>query len=273
MKGIALSSCFNYEWSNIQKLIISFRKVCPTEEMIMCFYNMPNNETIERLKSNNITPLIVSSQRPARVVVERFLAYADILNQSDADYAVCVDAGDVYFQLNPFVWLMKNLSGSSKVVVGSEQLLYRDEKWGNENLMQSYPNFYNIVKNFEIGNAGSLGGEKNALAKICKEIYDLSVNNNIFNPDQAALNVLMRVIHPDYFYFTQPDDGWSYQCGTAANDARGDDPTYAYNSKLIGNKPKILSDFVINSHNLPVCLVHQHHHNRSITNLIERNLQ
>ncbi len=273
MKGIALSSCFNYEWSNIQKLIMSFRKVCPTEEMIMCFYSKPSNSTIEMLERNNIAHKLVASQRPDRVVVERFLAYSEILNQSSADYAVCVDAGDVYFQLNPFDWLMKTLSGTSKVVVGSEQLLYRDEKWGNENLMQSYPDFYDSVKDHEIGNAGSLGGEKNALARICREIYDLSVNNNVFNPDQAALNVLMRVKQPDYFHFTNPDDGWSYQCGTAANDLRGDDHTYSYNSRLIGSKPKILGDFVVNSRDLPVCLVHQHHHNKSITQLIKRNLQ
>lgn len=270
-KCLAITSCVNYEWEQIATLVKSFKRNCQNHELIVLFYNKPTDRTISKLHEYHVRYLLVNSTRPDRIVVERFLAYHQLLSQSDCKYSVCVDASDIYFQEDPFVWLSKNIGDEKKVVVGSEQLFYKDEAWGNENLKLSFPDEYEKVKNYEIGNAGSIGGETSTLSDVCLKVYLMSKINSVFNPDQAALNVLMRTKDPQNFYFTRPEDGWSYQCGTSANDIRGDHPQYNFNSFLIGAPPRILNSKVINEKDEPVCIVHQYQHSRRICDLIHSN--
>ena len=272
MKNLALTSCYNYEWNNIEVVVKSFRKQCPDDEMIVLFYNRPTDKTIERLKDHGVKPVLVISNNPSRIVVERFLAYSEILSRYEAKYAVCVDAADIFFQRNPFLWLQEKLGDDKKVVVGSEQLLYRNEAWGRGNLSESFPDDFEKIKDFEIGNAGSIGGEASCLSKICRHVYDMSIFNKVFNPDQAALNVLLRSRAVEDFVFTTPVDGWSFQCGTSANDARGKHPDYEYDKNLIGCPPKLTDNAVINEHGLPVCIVHQYHHNANINNFVRNSI-
>lgn len=272
MKNVALTSCYGYNWKEIEVTVKSFRKTCPDDDMFVFFYSMPSNETFGQLIERNVNPVLVRSSRPDRIVVERFYAYSAFLSQNNYKYAVCVDAADIFFQRNPFEWIQSRIGESEKVIVGSEQLLYKDEPWGRGNLKDSFPTYFDSIKDCEIGNAGSIGGSALALSRICKRIHDLSINNQVFNPDQAALNVLMRQTDVESFIFTTPDDGWSYQCGTAANDKRGDHKEYNYNTNLIGSPPRIHENKIVNRNGEAVCIVHQYHHNDALSKQIKESL-
>lgn len=268
MKNIALTSCYNHNWDQLEVVVKSFREKCPDDDMAIFFYSHPSSLTLEKLSENSVNAIFVKSNRPDRIVVERFLAYSEILSNCNYKYAVCVDSADIFFQKNPFNWLKEKLGNESKTVVGSEQLMYRDEPWGRDNLMQSFPKEYEKISKHEIGNAGSIGGEVSCLSKICRLIYNLSANNPVFNPDQAALNVLLRSYSVNDFLFTTPKDGWSYQCGTSANDLRGKSPDYNFEKNLIGFPPRLVDGFIVNENNEPVCIVHQYHHNSLFNNKI-----
>jgi hypothetical protein len=122
--------------------------------------------------------------------VLRFLSIYEYLENHwfDYQYVVTTDVKDVYFQTDPFKFLVDR-----KLVIASEGLKYKDEPWGNENLYQAYgPYVYDKFKNNEIFNVGTFGGKSEYVKDMVFHIFTNGINRPIPIVDQAVFNVLIN---------------------------------------------------------------------------------
>ena len=73
------------------------------------------------------------------IVVERFYHLWYFLKQLKGQYRyiITTDVKDVIFQSNPSTWLENNIK-DKKINVACESIRYKDEDWGNNNLLKSF---------------------------------------------------------------------------------------------------------------------------------------
>ena len=134
---------------------------------------------------------------------------------------VTTDVKDVFFQTNPMDWLHYNLR-DLKLVAGSEGMLYKDEPWGNENLMQAYgPMVHEEFKNNKIYNVGTIGGDAEYVKDMVFNIFWNAVNRPIQICDQAVYNVLIQTQpFKDRIFFAEQSDAWACQAGTTVDPSK-----------------------------------------------------
>ncbi|MEI8285852.1 MAG: hypothetical protein WCG15_00995, partial [Actinomycetes bacterium] len=125
------------------------------------------------------------------------------------------------FQYSPFQWLVNNI-GSSMLVAGSESMKYKDEPWGNENLMQTYGGYvYDDFKNNKIYNVGTIGGDAEYVKDLVFNIFTNAVNRPIPIVDQAVYNVLLNTQpYKDITMFADQSDSWACQAGTTVDPSK-----------------------------------------------------
>jgi hypothetical protein len=157
--------------------------------------------------------------------VMRFLSIYAYLRSfyKDYEYVVTTDVKDVYFQTDPFKFLVDR-----KLVIASEGLRYKDEPWGNENLFQAYgPFVYEEFKDNEIFNVGTFGGESEYVKDMVFHIFTNGVNRPIPIVDQAVFNVLINT--QPFKDVASKTTQWAAELGTIM------DP-----SKIAGFRPNLL---------------------------------
>jgi hypothetical protein len=157
--------------------------------------------------------------------VARFMYIYDYLSQNKDKYDIVVttDVKDVYFQKDPCEWVLGAL-GNKHLIAASESIRYKDESWGDDNLMQCYgPYVHNIFKDNKIYNVGTIGGEVEYVADMCFNIFTNAVNRPIPIVDQAVYNVLINT-HPfkDAIHFADHEEGWAIQLGTTGDPSKMD---------------------------------------------------
>ena len=109
---------------------------------------------------------------------------------------------------------------------------YRDEFWGDENLMQSYgPYVYDEFKNNEIYNVGTFGGKSEYVKDMVFNIFTNAINRPIPICDQAVFNVLIN---------TQPfrdvikySNDWACELGTMMDPSKIE----SFRPNLLFNEP------------------------------------
>lgn len=156
-----------------------------------------------------------------KIVVQRFKDIPELVVEqlgSSFRYVIATDVFDVVFQSDPSNWLTENMN-SKLVNVGSECIRYKDESWGQGNLISSFGHdVYNQHKDNVIYNAGTVAGDFNSMMSLFMDIYNLSITSSIDNADQAALNIL---IHSDKYKdvtnFASMESAWCCQAGTVAH--------------------------------------------------------
>jgi len=194
----------------------------------------------------------------APIHVARFWSIYDFLhnNWEEYDIVVTTDVKDVYFQRDPCAWIKEYTD--KPLVAGSESLRYKDESWGDENLMQAYgPEVYERFKNNIIYNVGTFGGQSDYVRDMCFNIFTNSLNRPIPIVDQAVYNVLINTQpYKDNVLFTNQEDGWAVQLGTTGDPSKMErfrpnltepEPLFDYNKKVITT-----------SAGEPHCIVHQY---------------
>lgn len=258
-KNLILTSCVNYNWDNLKEIVVSFRAHNKEDDMIVVFHDKPDEKTVENLAKYNVGIASQVFEDPGRVVVNRFKSYSECLRQNVWKYVCLFDANDIYFQKNPFDWIESNI-GNSSIISSSESIRYRDEVWGNENLRKSFPEFYDILKDNLIFNAGTIAGTQEGVAALAEMIYMASKYNPVYNPDQAAYNFIIQTVMKDRVKFTTMEDAWGCQCGTTANTERMHRPDSMFAEKIVENEPQILNDLICNHAGQPFSVVHQYHH-------------
>lgn len=201
-------------------------------------------------------PVTLANRSPHN---ERFVLQKDYLMGCSEEYTVVTDVRDVVFQDNPISWMEQNL-GNYKVVCSSEGLAYKDEPWGNHNLMEGYPNLYEAHKNNTIMNVGVLGGRSKDLANICSEIYTMCSTNRAYLSDQSSFNILCaKESMSSVIYKANSEEGFSLNCGTLVRNATGGSFRLNETTAHLLKEPEPIYDGkIFKTHNgKKYCIVHQ----------------
>ena len=225
-KNLIIGGFTNYGIDQLKPWVISAKEVAGDNDVVLVYGNA-TDETLDWLVEQNvvIVPMLQAQNIPIHVL--RFLSIYEYLDKhwQFYDYVVTTDVKDVYFQADPFKFLVDR-----KLVIASEGLKYKDEPWGNENLFQAYgPYVYEKFKDNEIFNVGTFGGKSEYVKDMVFHIFTNGINRPIPICDQAVFNVLINT-QPFKDIVTETDS-WAAELGTIM------DP-----SKIEQFKPNLLCD-------------------------------
>jgi hypothetical protein len=186
----------------------------------------------------------------------RFLSIYEYLRHNWAKYkfVTTTDVKDVYFQEDPNREVERCCSESGyELLVASEELRYKDEPWGNENLMQAYgPYIHEQFKNNTIYNVGTFGGQSEQVKDMVFNIFTNAINRPIGICDQAVFNVLLSV--QPYKDMVCRTYNWACEAGTVA------DPTKiaSFRPNLLGYEPVFENGIVYTHDRYVYPIVHQY---------------
>ena len=225
-KNLIIGGFTNYGINQLKPWVISAKEVAGDNDVVLVYGNA-TDETLDWLVEQNvvIVPMLQAQNIPIHVL--RFLSIYEYLDKhwQFYDYVVTTDVKDVYFQADPFKFLVDR-----KLVIASEGLKYKDEPWGNENLFQAYgPYVYEKFKDNEIFNVGTFGGKSEYVKDMVFHIFTNGINRPIPICDQAVFNVLLNT-QPFKNIVTKTTQ-WAAELGTIM------DP-----SKIEQFKPNLLCD-------------------------------
>ena len=253
--NLIIGAFTNYNFNQLKPWVESINECGFDGDKVMIVGNATQETKDELTKRNFI--LVNMPEINAPIHVARFLAIYDFLKTTwqNYSYVVTTDVKDVYFQNNPIVWLELNLK-DKKLVAGSESIRYRDEPWGNENLMQTYgPYVYNQFKDNEIYNVGTIGGRSEYVKDLVFNILFNAINRPIPIVDQAVYNVLIQTQpYKGVTYFAKQLDGWACQAGTTVDPSKIEQ----FRPHLLENEPKFEDGVVKTSLGRPFVIVHQY---------------
>jgi hypothetical protein len=231
-KNLIIGFASNYEWKDLQYWVNSIQKTSFSGDIHIVTDNM-KKETIEKLVSKNVNISLygkknengdfVSDQSIAPHVNRFFYIWNALKNMGPDTYrnVVTTDVRDVIFQSNPMEWLEERLVMHS-LVASSEGMQYKNEPWGNNNLLEAFGPFYhNLMKDNLIYNVGVIGGDYYHVRGLLSLIFQLSINRPIRIVDQAVYNY---IINTEPFVndtmFTTNQDAWAIQLGTTLEAVR-----------------------------------------------------
>ena len=208
-KNLIIGGFTNYGINQLKPWVISAKEVAGDNDVVLVYGNA-TDETLDWLVKQNvvIVPMLQVQNIPIHVL--RFLSIYEYLDKhwQYYDYVVTTDVKDVYFQADPFKFLVNR-----KLVIASEGLKYKDEPWGNENLFQAYgPYVYEKFKDNEIFNVGTFGGKSDYVKDMVFHIFTNGINRPIPICDQAVFNVLINT-QPFKDIVTETDS-WAAELGT-----------------------------------------------------------
>jgi hypothetical protein len=190
------------------------------------------------------------------VHVERFFHIYQLLKDNLYRYVITTDVKDVVFQQNPSVWLENNFTDSDDLIFSSESMKYKDEPWGNQNLLETFgPQIYEDFKNHTIFNVGVLAGRGYAMKDLMMNIFASCMHRPIKICDQSTFNFLISQ-HPylKTSKYTKSEDGWACQLGTTADPSKIEQ----FRPFLLEPSPKLEGDKVLTSEGIEYIIVHQY---------------
>lgn len=224
---------------------------------ILCVMYGSNPDMVEakkylKTKSNFI---IIDGILTKTVVCDRFKDIYLFLKDKKEQYryVFSTDASDVIFQLNPSHFAEIKLVNGFKLLCGSESILYKNETWGNQNMKNSFPSFYDFMMDKLVYNAGTITGNVEAICDLFKNIYEMSINTIVENPDQAAYNILIQTKYKDICYFSGIEDCYATQCNTTGNPR-----LLSQYGHLLTERPIFKNGIAYNSKMEKTCLLHQY---------------
>lgn len=264
-KDLIITAYTGYNWNVLKYWVNSLNLSGFTGDKVVIAYNS-DPITVNTLINHGCT--VLSFQRDAQtgnyvwnfnkhIVVDRFFHFWSYLNSikstSNYRYVITTDVKDVIFQSNPSKWIEQNIEDKS-LIASSESLIYKNEPWGNDNLLQSFPFYYENLKNSTIWNCGVQAGKFDVIKDLWLQIYLMSLTSKLHNPDQAAYNILLdSAVYKSITKFVESEQGWACQAGTTV------DP-----SKIINFRPHLLEpeptwngNRVLTSTGIEYSIVHQ----------------
>jgi hypothetical protein len=259
MQNLIIGGFTNYDYNQLKPWVESICEVMPEAHRVMCVGNA-SDET-KRILANKGFELVDMPKANIPVHVLRFFSIYEYLrlNWKKFNLVITTDVKDVYFQEDPFKWLDYHNIGVKdmyQLVAGSEGMLYKDEPWGNDNLMQCYgEHIHKIFKNNEIYNVGTLGGSAEYIKDLVFNIFSNATNRPIPIVDQAVYNVLIQTQpYKDITLFTPQSSGWAVQAGTTVDPSKID----MFRPFLTEAEPIFEKGIVKTSKGKPFCIVHQY---------------
>ena len=160
------------------------------------------------------------------IMVDRFLHIHHFLSMldkpMDVNRVIITDVRDVVFQSNPTKWLDEYFLNGFELIVGSENLTYKNEPWGKNNIIKAFGEyFYERLKDNPIYCAGVIGGELEGIKDFCLNLWLIcrGLSPRVEGgggPDQAAMNIMLNMELYRYgTYFTSPSQTWVLHAGTS----------------------------------------------------------
>lgn len=293
IKDLIIGNATGYDWDNLKYWVNSIRKSGFAGDVVLTGTNM-TKDTIDKLTQNGVELALYGTQQDNGDVtapnnnaphVERFFYMWNALNNTKEQYryVITTDTRDVVFQSNPTDWLVDNIY-MYNMVASSEGMRYKNEPWGNQNLIETFgPFFHNMMKESYIFNVGVIAGEFLTVKGLMLLLFQMSINRSISIVDQAVYNFLIQ--NPPFStetFLTNNTDGWAIQLGTTLEAVKagsgdlglnfGTDPTkqMMYQMNYEDNQPKFENGIVKTLEGEPFVVVHQYDRIPSLKSEIEK---
>lgn len=196
-KNLIIGGFTNYGINQLKPWVLSAKEVAGENTDVVLVYGTTSQQTLDWLQEQGVLlwPMEQLPYIPPHVM--RFHSLYEFMRNKwmEYDFVVATDVKDVYFQTNPCDEVSRqcNFEKGYDLLVASEGLKYKDEPWGNENLMQAYgPYVYEHFKENEIFNVGTFGGKSEYVKDMFFNIYTNAIHRPISICDQAVFNVLIN---------------------------------------------------------------------------------
>lgn len=227
-KDLIIGGASNYNWDQLKYWVNSINKTGFKGDIVLVVTNM-SGETVKKLVENNVKVYaygqrsedggITKTENNIPPHVERFIFIWDYLRKNKDEYrfVTVTDTRDVIFQKDPTEFLeRKLLVGAASMVCASEGLAYKDEPWGNKNLLDTFgPMVYDEIKDKLIYNVGTIAGLADEVRDLLVQIFFQSVNRPIPIVDQAVFNFIISMSAYDLEIIRATNtSGWAAQLGT-----------------------------------------------------------
>ena len=264
MKDLIVGCATNYDWSKLKYWVNSINMSGFEGDKILILMNC-DKDTVKKISDSGFSIIAfdqdsngnLTYESPMMVHVERFFHIYNILKSNEYRYVITTDVKDVVFQRNPSKWLEENLpEGVEDLVFSSESMKYKDEPWGNQNLLETFgPQIHEDFKNHTIFNVGVLAGHGYAMKDLCMNIFASCMHRPIKICDQSTFNFLISQ-HPylSTSMYTRSEDGWACQLGTTADPSKIEQ----FRPFLLEPSPKMEGDKVLTSEGIEYIIVHQY---------------
>ena len=270
MKDIVVGCITGYDFDKIKPWVNSLDTCGFTGTKAMICYNV-DYETTEELVKRGYTIFAFKKNDEVKrfeykdnfsIVVERFYHLWYFLKGFKGQYRniITTDVKDVIFQTNPSLFLERVIKDGKKINVACESIRYKDENWGDNNLLKSFgPLIHEHNRDNLIYNAGTISGDFDTMLDVFLNIYLLCNGSNPFTeggggPDQAALNILLQLEpYKTITNFATSEDGYAAQLGTTGPQIQN-----KYGDKVVEKTPILVDNLVCTSNEQVFSLVHQY---------------
>ena len=254
-KSLIIGAATGYNYNQLKPWIESINE-CGFDGDKILVLGEASKETRQKITEQGFT-IVDMLRTNAPIHVARFLTLYDYLKDhwQEYEYVITTDVKDVYFQTNPVDWLDANLDWET-LVAGSESIRYKDESWGDQNLMETYgPYVYELFKDNVIYNVGTIGGLAENVKDLMFNIYINAINRPIQIVDQAVFNVLIQTEpYKSTTFFADQKHGWACQAGTTVDPSKIE----RFRPFLTEDEPIFEDGVVKTSLGEPFCIVHQY---------------
>lgn len=263
MKDLIIGASTGYTWDTLKYWVNSINQCGFEGDKVLILMNCDRETT---MKVANAGFTIIGFEQDAQgnlvykhegipVHVERFIHIYEHLCRTDYRYVITTDVKDVIFQKNPIEFIEENI-GDKNLMFASESLRYKDEAWGNQNLLETYGKYiYDKFKDNEIYNVGVLAGKGSAMRDLCINIFTAAINRPIPICDQSTFNFMISQ-HPytDTSKYMKSEDGWACQLGTTGDPSKIEQ----FKPYLLEKTPIFEDGKVWTSHGYEFTIVHQY---------------
>lgn len=260
-QNLIIGGSINYGINQLKPWVLSAKEIATHNTDIVLICGNTSKETIEWLDKQGVFTVDLIQVPNIPIHVLRFLSIYDYLKDNWLNYnhVITTDVKDVYFQTDPFEWLDYHNIGvkdMKQLVAGAESIRYKDESWGNQNLMETYGGYiYSKFKDNEIYNVGVLAGSSEYIKDLVFNIFSNATNRPIPIVDQAVYNVLIQTQpYKNVIHYTKQHEAWAVQAGTVADPSKID----GFRPNLTDLEPVFRDGIVSNSLGKPFCIVHQY---------------
>jgi hypothetical protein len=263
MKDLIVGCATNYDWSKLKYWVNSINRSGFEGDKVLILMNC-DKDTVKKISDSGFSIIAFNQDTEGNlkyessmmVHVERFFHIYQLLKDNLYRYVITTDVKDVVFQQNPSVWLENNFTDNDDLVFSSESMKYKDEPWGNQNLMETFGlQIYEDFKKNTIFNVGVLAGRGYAMKDLMMNIFASCMHRPIKICDQSTFNFLISQ-HPylKTSKYTKSEDGWACQLGTTADPSKIEQ----FRPFLLEPSPKMVDDKVVTSTGIEYTIVHQY---------------
>jgi hypothetical protein len=197
---LIISSLDSYKISDIETFVISLSKSGYKGKKCMVVYKC--EDYVKRFLKDFGWDVIQKDAEGEYIVSKRFYHFAEIIKNSYKESRVLVsDCRDVYFYQNP-----ETLKSVDLYIGQDGNYPHRNNKWASGEMLNMFPDYYDLVKDKFHLCAGVFYGYTNTISTLCKKTYDLTFESRLYDKkdkgkhttaDQMALNI---VAYKDFKY-------------------------------------------------------------------------